>query len=288
MSERERFMARALELARGPAHTSPNPRVGAVVVRDGAIVAEGAHAGAGTPHAEVAALGGVDARGATLFVTLEPCTHHGRTPPCAPAVVRSGVDHVVVAMEDPDPRVSGAGIALLRGAGVAVTLGVMAAEAGRLNAPYVHHRATGRAYLTLKLALSADGRMAAPDGSSRWITGPESRRRVHARRLEADAVMVGAGTVLTDDPALDVREVAADRQPARIVVDSSGRTPTDRRVFASGAEVFIATTERSGHDTHTAWKEAGAEVLVLPERDEGVDLGALLEILGARDLLEVY
>ena len=288
MSEQERYMGRALELARGPAHTSPNPRVGAVLVRDGVIVSEGAHEGAGSPHAEVVALAGGDARGGTLFVSLEPCSHSGRTPPCAPAIVRSGVHHVVVAMEDPDPRVSGAGIALLRGAGVGVTVGVLGSAAAELNAPYIHHRKTGRAYLTLKLALSLDGRMGAPDGTSRWITGPDSRRRVHARRLEADAVMVGAGTVLADDPALEVREVPAYRQPARVVVDSSGGTPPDRRVFVPGAEVIIATTERSGHDTQTAWKEAGADVIVLPERDRGVDVGALLEKLGARNFLEVY
>ena len=172
MSEQERYMRRALELARGPAHTSPNPRVGAVIVRDGEVLSEGAHEGAGTRHAEAVALDGVDASGATVYVNLEPCTHHGRMPPCAPALIEAGVARVVVAIEDPDERVAGAGIAQLRDAGIEVEVGVLADEAEHINAPFLHHRRTGRAYLTVKLGLSIDGRLGAPDGSARWITGP--------------------------------------------------------------------------------------------------------------------
>ncbi|MDQ3958547.1 MAG: bifunctional diaminohydroxyphosphoribosylaminopyrimidine deaminase/5-amino-6-(5-phosphoribosylamino)uracil reductase RibD [Actinomycetota bacterium] len=280
------FMERAIELARRPAFVSPNPRVGAVVVRDGAPLAEGWHMGAGTPHAEARALAGVDAVEATLYVTLEPCVHQGRQPPCVPLVVGSGVARVVVAMEDPDPRVRGRGIAALRGAGVEVDVGVLSDEAERLNAPYLHHRRTGRAFVSLKLALTLDGRMAAPDGSSRWITGEETRRRVHARRLEADAVMVGAGTVLADDPSLTVRAVEALRQPARVVVDARGRVPADAAVFAGG-EVIVATTAACPHDAEIAWKESGAEVLVLPESPGGVDLAALTAALGGRGMVEV-
>src|SRR5687768_16450232 len=193
-------MTRALELASRPPFTSPNPRVGAVVVRDGRVVSEGIHEGAGTPHAEVRALDGVDAIGATLYVNLEPCTHHGRTPPCAPAVIEAGIARAVIAIEDPDRRVAGKGIEMLRAAGLEVVVGTCAQAAGDLNRAYLHQRATKRPLVTLKLALSLDGKVAAANGSSKWITGAEARARVHARRLECDAVLIGAGTVLADDP----------------------------------------------------------------------------------------
>ncbi len=299
MQPDERYMERALELARRPAFTSPNPRVGAVLVRDGHVIGEGAHMGAGTPHAEAAALEGVDARGATLYVTLEPCNHHGRTAPCAPLVVAAGVARVVVATEDPDPRASGSGLRVLRAAGVDVTTGVSAAGAERLNRAYLHHRRTGRSFVSVKLALTLDGRMTAPDGSSQWITGPASRAAVHTRRLECDAVLVGAGTVLADDPRLTVRDVPAVRQPLRVVVDAAGRVPASAALIAEpeGA-AMIATTAACPHDAQIAWKEAGAEVLVLPEatttrrlgersRSSGVDLAALVEALGARGIVEV-
>ena len=284
-------MRRALELARTPPYTSPNPRVGALLVRDGAVVAEGAHEGRGTPHAEAVALGAIDAHGATLYVTLEPCIHHGLTPPCAPAVVRSGVQRVVIAMPDPDPRVNGRGIAHLREHGLDVTVGVLEDEARALNAAFVHHRITGRPLVALKLALSIDGRLAAPDGSARWITGPAARRRSHARRLEAGAVMVGAGTVLADDPSLTVRALPASRQPTRIIVDGRARVPPTARVFGAG-EVLVLTTAAAPHESQRAYKEAGAEVVVLPGSPDGVDLRSAIEHLGrsrgpGRDLTEV-
>jgi diaminohydroxyphosphoribosylaminopyrimidine deaminase/5-amino-6-(5-phosphoribosylamino)uracil reductase len=283
----ERFMRRALELAARPARTSPNPRVGAVLVRGSEVVAEAAHEGAGTPHAEPRVLAAGDARGATLFVTLEPCVHHGRTPPCAPLVFESGVTRVVAAMEDPDERVRGRGFALLEGAGVEVVRGVLEEEARLMNLAYVHHRTTGLPLVTLKLALSLDGRLGASDGSSRWITGEEARARVHARRAEADAVLVGSGTVLADDPLLTVRAGATPSPPVRIVVDSRGRTPAHAALFTSPGDTIVATTDGAPHDAHIAWKEAGAEVLVLPRSDTSVDLTALMETLGARGMQEV-
>ena len=308
--EDERFMRRALDLARSWPHASPNPRVGAVVVRGGKVVGEGRHEGAGTPHAEMRALEGIDATGATLYVNLEPCDHHGRTPPCAPALVAAGIVRVVAAHEDPDPRVRGRGLAALARRGVEVTTGVLAAEAERTNAAYLHHARTGLPLVTLKLATSLDGRLSASDGSARWITGPVTRARVHGRRAEVDAVVVGAGTVVADDPQLTARqdpgslpsgaiaepialspgaiaEPIALSQPGRVVVDASGRVSPEARVFAPGADVIVATTDRCPHERQTSWKEAGAEVAVFPEGPGGVDLGALLRWLGERPMLDV-
>lgn len=288
MEPDERYMERALELARRPAFTSPNPRVGAVVVRDGAVIGEGSHMGAGTAHAEASALAESDAAGATVYVTLEPCNHHGRTPPCAPLLVEAGVARVVVATEDPDPRVSGSGLRRLRDAGITVTTGVLAEEAERMNRAYLHHRRTGRSFVSVKLALTLDGHLTAPDGSSQWITGPEARAAVHARRLECDAVLVGAGTVVADDPRLTVRDVPAPRQPLRVVADATGRVPATAALFTEPeGGALVATTAACPHETQIAWKEAGAEVLVLPEAHGGVDLAALTAALGERGIVEV-
>lgn len=288
MTEDERFMARALELASEAPFTSPNPRVGAVVVRAGEIISEGIHQGAGTPHAEAVALHGVEARGATLYVNLEPCTHQGEMPPCAPVVIASGVARVVIASEDPDERVSGRGIEALKRAGVDVTVGVSRDRAAAMNAPYLHQRKTRRPLVTLKLALSLDGKMAAPDGTSKWITGEITRRRVHARRVETDGVLIGAGTVLADDPRLTARDVAAPRQPVRVLVDAAGRVPTTSQIFGRG-EVIVMTTISCPHSMKTRWKEAGAEVVtVAQDEDGGADLRAVIENLAGRGWLEVY
>lgn len=286
-----RFMHRALELALSAPFTSPNPRVGAVIVREGRVIGEGAHFGVGTPHAEAVALEAAgEARGATVFVTLEPCNHTGNTPPCAPALVEAGVERVVVAVSDPDERVSGSGLRLLQEAGIEVETGLLAERARMMNAPYLHHRRTGRAFLTLKLALTLDGRMAAPDGTSRWITGTEARTFAHSRRLEADAVMVGSGTVTADDPQLSVRDVPAGRQPVAVVVDASGSISPDAALFRAHDEVIIATHTAVPHEAQLAWKEAGAEVLVLPspENDNEVGIDGLLRELGRRGMVEVY
>ena len=225
-------MERALELARSVrAVTPPNPWVGCVIEATDGTRFEGATAPVGGPHAEAAALsaaGGHDLRGATVWVTLEPCSHHGRTPPCADALVAAGVGRVVVAIEDPDPLVAGQGIARLRAAGIPVEVGVRHEAAEAVLAPYLHHRRTGRPYVVLKLATSLDGRTAAPDGSSQWITGPEARADAHALRAESDAVLVGAGTVRRDDPSLTVRSAPAPRgDPERIVL---GRVPAGAKV----------------------------------------------------------
>ena len=281
-------MRRALELAARAVRTFPNPKVGAVVVRYGEVIGEGFHRGAGHPHAETEALNGIAASGATMYVTLEPCSHHGKTPPCAPAVADAGVSRVVVALEDPDERVRGRGLALLRERGVKVEMGLLETEARELNAPFLLHRTEKRSFLSLKLAVSIDGRIAAPDGSSRWITGPQARRRVHELRRAADAVLVGAGTVLADDPALTVRDVHTTRQPLRVVVDARGRVDPSARLFSEPGGVVVATTDASAHDRRTEWKEAGAEVLVLPSTAAGVDLGALLRELGRLEVVEVF
>ncbi|MFN2593908.1 MAG: bifunctional diaminohydroxyphosphoribosylaminopyrimidine deaminase/5-amino-6-(5-phosphoribosylamino)uracil reductase RibD [Actinomycetota bacterium] len=283
------FMRRALELAALPPFTSPNPRVGAVVVRGGEIVAEGTHRGAGTPHAEAVALQDVDARGATLYVTLEPCSHVGRMPPCAPMVASSGVTRVVAAVEDPDNRVSGRGFQLLRESGIDVTVGVLEKEARAQNAAFFHACRTGRPLMTLKLALTLDGRLAAADGSARWITGDSAREHVHARRQEAGCVLVGAGTVLADDPELTVREVPADRQPLRAIVDARGRIPGDAAIFSTEvAPVLVLTTSEAPGDRQVVWKDAGAEVVVLDEAPGGVDLAAAIAEIGRHEVNEIY
>ena len=288
MTDDERFMHRAIELAAGERFTSPNPKVGALVVRDGRIIAEGIHRGSGTPHAETVALADIDARGATLYVNLEPCVHEGKMPACVPAVIAAGVDRVVVAIVDPDERVGGRGIASLRSAGIATDVGICEPEARALNRPYLHQRATKRPLVTLKLALSLDGKLAAADGSSKWITGELTRTRVHQRRLESDAVLIGAGTVVIDDPRLTVRDVVATRQPVRVLCDATGRVPASSLMF-SGGDVIVMTTIACPHSTTTAWKEAGAEVVLIPqEPGGGVDLSAVMNDLGARGWLEVY
>ena len=282
------FMRRALQIAARPLRTAPNPRVGAVVVRAGRVLAEAAHEGAGWPHAEATALEHVaDVTDATLYVNLEPCVHHGRTPPCAPLIIERGVTRVVVALEDPDDRVAGRGIRYLRDNGAEVVVGVLADEAAALNRPYLVHRTTRRPFVTLKLAVSIDGRLGPRNRDARWLTGPAARRRVHQRRAEVDAVMVGAGSVLAEDPARTARDVGARVQPARVIVDATGRVPADVKIFADG-EIVVATTDLAPHERHVMWKESGAEVVVLPAVDGRVPLDALLDSLGARGWSEVY
>lgn len=280
-------MRRALHLAALASWTSPNPRVGCVIVRDGVVIAEGYHQGSGTPHAEAVALSEVDARGSTLYCTLEPCSHVGKTPACAPAIVAAGVSKVVIATLDPDRRVDGTGMRILQDAEVEVEVGLLEAEARSLNAPYLRHRNTGKSFLTLKLALSLDGRLSAPDGSSQWITGASSRERVHLRRAEADAVMVGAGTVLADDPSLTARPISDRRQPLKVVVDGKGATPPDARLFDHPGQVLIFTSADAPHERQTAWKERGADVIALPATSGRVSGEEILSELGRRDVLEV-
>ncbi|MES0874188.1 bifunctional diaminohydroxyphosphoribosylaminopyrimidine deaminase/5-amino-6-(5-phosphoribosylamino)uracil reductase RibD [Sinimarinibacterium thermocellulolyticum] len=282
-------MARALELgARGLCGSHPNPSVGCVVLRDGEIVGEGFHARAGQPHAEPLALAqaGARARGAELFVTLEPCAHHGRTPPCVDAVIAAGVRKVWAALADPNPDVDGGGFARLRAAGIEVEVGLLAEQAQRLHRGFLSRMRRGRPWLTLKLAASLDGRTALANGQSRWITGSAARAEVHRRRAEAGAVLTGIGTVLADDPQLTCRESSCAyrgsflRQPDRIVLDADARAPATAKVWAEGARRFWFTAA----DGPTP---AGVERIAVPRAGSGLDLGAVLTELARREVNEV-
>ncbi|MDQ6856789.1 MAG: bifunctional diaminohydroxyphosphoribosylaminopyrimidine deaminase/5-amino-6-(5-phosphoribosylamino)uracil reductase RibD [Candidatus Dormibacteraeota bacterium] len=270
--------------------TSPNPMVGAVLARDGEVVAVGHHARAGQPHAEAVALAaaGAGAAGADVFVTLEPCTVEGRTPPCVDAVIGARPRRVLVAMIDPNPAVAGRGVAALEAAGITVEIGVRGAEAERLNRFYLAHMRTGRPFVTAKFAASLDGRIATRTGESRWISSEPSRELAHRLRQRHDAVLVGVGTVLRDDPALTVRLPGEHRQPLRVIADSSLRTPATARILTeSGGPVVIATTAAAPAAACAALEAAGAEVLQLPQSGGRVDIGALLRTLGDRQVISV-
>jgi diaminohydroxyphosphoribosylaminopyrimidine deaminase/5-amino-6-(5-phosphoribosylamino)uracil reductase len=288
----EQLMLRALALAEGARRlTPPWPWVGCVIVRDGAVVGEGAtgpfRVGV---HAEAAALAeaGDAARGATAYVTLEPCSHHGNTPPCADALIAAGITRVVVAMGDPDERVAGRGLSRLRDAGVEVVTGVGAAQVGPALMPYLQHRRTGRAYSVLKCATSLDGRIAARDGSSRWITGAQARADVHRLRAESQAIVVGAGTALADDPALTVRDAPAPpRPPLRVLLDASGRVPASGPLFdADLGPTLVCTSEAADPRARDGWLAAGAKVENLPASTTGIEPVAVLECLGREGVLQ--
>lgn len=285
-----RFMARALELAsRGRYSTHPNPRVGCVIVRDGQIVGEGWHQRAGEAHAEVLALAaaGQQARGATAYVTLEPCCHHGRTPPCTDALVAAGVARVVAAMQDPNPRVDGGGLQRLRAAGIETGPGVMQAEAQALNRGFVSRMTRGRPWVRVKLAMSLDGRIAAANGESRWITGEVAREDVHRLRAEAGAVLTGIGTVLADDPSLNVRLPGDWPAPVRIVLDTQLRTPELARMLGLPGRTLVLTAENEGSISWKALARAGAELHRLPVAPGGLDLPAALALLGRLQVNEL-
>ena len=280
------FMARALELARAVlGTTSPNPAVGAVVVRDGRIVGEGATQPPGGPHAEVMALraAGEATRGATLYVTLEPCCTHGRTPPCTDAILAAGITEVVVATGDPDPRVDGLGIARLRDANVVVQTGDGAAEVRRHYEPYTHHRRHQRPFVTAKFAASLDGKIAATSGDSRWVSSVETRAWAHRLRPTFDAILVGVDTVLLDDPELTARphDAVEGPQPLRVILDSKGRTPPQARVLRdqSKARTLIITTAQSPTDWRTTMEATGATVVVTEAEAGRVALPPLLDQL---------
>ncbi len=286
----EEYMRRALEVAaKGRGSVSPNPMVGSVVVRDGAIVGEGWHRRPGEPHAEVLAIrtAGTSARGGDLYVNLEPCAHHGRTPPCVEAIAAAGIRRVVAAVRDPDPRVNGLGFARLAESGIEVAEGVLEDEARRLNETYLCWRATGRPFVTLKMALSLDGKMATGVGDSRWISGEASRLRVHRMRAGADAVMIGAGTLLADDPQLNARLAGepACRQPRRVIVDGRLRTPPESKVLVSpGGKVMLFTRKDAPEERAVRLRDAGAEVIRVPLSGDRVDLEAVLADLGKREV----
>ncbi|MBP2653046.1 MAG: riboflavin biosynthesis protein RibD [Firmicutes bacterium] len=285
------YMCRALDLARQAiGRTSPNPMVGAVIVRDGLIVGEGYHQQAGTPHAEIHAImaAGEKAHGATLYVTLEPCSHYGRTGPCAEAVINAGIKKVVVAMTDPNPQVAGRGLTLLRTAGIEVVEGVLAAEAAKLNEVFIKWISTGMPFGLMKTAMTLDGKIATRTGNSKWITGEISRERVHLLRDNCDAIMVGIGTVLADDPQLTTRLPQGGKNPLRVIVDSFARTPLSAKVLTDGqAPTIIAATCDAPTHNVLALRAIGAEVLIMPRSENGVDLRILFDQLAKRNITSV-
>jgi len=282
------WMAHALRLAeRGLCTTSPNPRVGCAIIKDGALVGEGWHERAGEPHAEVHALrmAGDRARGATAYVTLEPCSHHGRTPPCADALIAARVARVVVAVQDPNPKVAGAGIAKLRAADIAVDCGLMEAAACELNIGFFARMGRNIPWVRSKVAASLDGRTALANGASKWITGEAARQDVQHWRARSCAVLTGIGTVLADDPQLNVRSAGAIRQPLRVVLDSRLRMPATARILGGGNVMVYTASQDAGK--RASLEQAGATVIVLPDASGRVDLKAMLRDLAVRGVNEV-
>ena len=290
----EAHMAHALRLgARGLGATWPNPAVGCVIVADfpaETIVGRGWTQPGGRPHAETMALAqaGAKARGATAYVTLEPCAHHGRTPPCAEALIAAGVARVVTALTDPDPRVAGRGHAMLRAAGITVTQNIMAAEAQAANAGFLKRVTQGLPFVTLKMAATLDGRSATASGESRWITGPEARRAVHALRLSHDAVLVGSGTARADDPDLTVRDLGAPRQPLRIVIDTNLSHAPDSKLgrTAHDVPVWLLHGPQAPSHARAAWTATGARLIELPA-DRHITPQTALRALAAEGLTRI-
>ncbi|MFA6178196.1 MAG: bifunctional diaminohydroxyphosphoribosylaminopyrimidine deaminase/5-amino-6-(5-phosphoribosylamino)uracil reductase RibD [Candidatus Methylopumilus sp.] len=287
------FMAQALRLAeQGVYTTTPNPRVGCVIVKDGVVVGEGAHLKAGQPHAEVYALrqAGEQARGGIAYITLEPCSHHGRTPPCAEALVQAGVKRVVAAMEDPNPKVAGRGLARLAAHGVEVASGLMQTQALELNAGFVSRMTRGMPFVRTKIAASLDGRTALLNGDSKWITGDAARQDVHHWRARSCAILTGVGTVLADDPRMNVRDLAYlkssyGRQPLRIVVDSSLRISPDAKILHGGNALIVYSS--NPYNKLGVLRQTGASLLEMPNDQGNVCLKSLLEVLAAREINEV-
>ena len=289
-----RYMQRALAVAEGGiGFVSPNPVVGCVIVKDGRIVGEGYHERYGGPHAEANALrvAGSEARGATLYVTLEPCCHTGKTPPCVDAVLQAGVGRVVMAVRDPNPKVAGGGLARLRAAGIDVTLGICEAEARRLNEAFLHYIQTQRPFVTLKCAVTLDGKIATRTGASRWITGEAAREQVHRMRHAADALLVGSGTALQDDPLLTTRlPNGGGVNPLRIVVDSMLRLSLSSQLATvrPDCRTLVATSERAPVEKQRQLEKQGVEILRLSSYADGrVDIEALLAVLGTRGVADL-
>lgn len=288
-----RFMSLALALGRrGLGNTWPNPAVGCVIVKGSRIVGRGWTQPGGRPHAEVGALrqAGASARGATAYVSLEPCSHHGESPPCADALVDAGVSRVVAAVQDPDPRVNGAGLVRLTHAGIDVELGVLEAEARRDLKGFLLRATVGRPMLTLKLAASLDGRIAMANGESQWITGPEARRHVHAQRLRHDAVMIGAGTARADDPVLTVRGLGAKHQPVRVVLSSDLKLPLDGKLALSAQDVplWLVHTGQAEPELVSAWQAIGAKTFLVSEHLGAIDLSATMKVLADEGLTRIF
>ena len=282
-------MAQALRLAeRGLYTTDPNPRVGCVIVKDGYVVGEGWHMRAGEAHAEVHALqqAGAQAQGATVYVSLEPCCHHGRTPPCSEALLRAQVARVVVAMLDPNPLVAGQGIGQLRAAGIQVEVGLLEDQARALNPGFIQRMLSRRPYVRNKLAMSLDGRTAMADGESKWITSEAARADVQRLRARSSAIMTGVGTVLADDPALSVRMPGVERQPMRVIIDTHLSTPATARLFQEPGQTLILTAN-ADESVHAALQRSGAEVVQVADEGQSIDLRVVLETLAERKVNEV-
>ncbi|HSH72535.1 MAG TPA: bifunctional diaminohydroxyphosphoribosylaminopyrimidine deaminase/5-amino-6-(5-phosphoribosylamino)uracil reductase RibD [Methylophilaceae bacterium] len=288
-----RYMTQALRLAeQGLYTTTPNPRVGCVIVKDGVVVGEGAHLKAGEPHAEVYALrqAGEQARGADAYVTLEPCSHHGRTPPCADALVKAGVKRVIAAMQDPNPKVAGRGLAQLQANGIETASGLMKTQAEELNAGFISRMTRGMPFVRTKIAASLDGRTALANGDSKWITGDAARQDVQYWRALSCAILTGVGTVLADDPRMNVRDLAClkasdGRQPLRVVVDSSLRISPDAKILHDGHALIVYSS--NPHNKLAALQKTGATLLEMPNDQGNVCLKSLLEALAAREINEL-
>ncbi|MEJ2397345.1 MAG: bifunctional diaminohydroxyphosphoribosylaminopyrimidine deaminase/5-amino-6-(5-phosphoribosylamino)uracil reductase RibD [Gammaproteobacteria bacterium] len=283
------YMARAIRLAaRGLFTTDPNPRVGCVLVKDGQIIGEGWHARAGEAHAEVHALrqAGERAQGATAYVSLEPCSHHGRTPPCSEALLAAQLARVVLAMSDPNPQVAGKGIRQLQEAGIQVETGLLESEARALNPGFIRRMQFRRPYLRNKLAMSLDGRTAMANGDSKWITGEAARQDVQRLRARSSAILTGVGTILADDPALTVRLPDAERQPVRVIVDTHLSTPTTAKVLSQPGQTLILTAN-ADQDVQDSLRAAGAEVIETGHDEQGLDLRVVLETLAELNMNEV-
>lgn len=285
-----KYMKRALELAeKGAGYTSPNPLVGAVIVRDEKIIGEGYHQVYGSYHAEINAFRNAisDVRGAEMYVTLEPCSHYGKTPPCANSIVERGIKKVVVALEDPNPEVSGRGIKILRNNGIEVVTGVLEEESRRLNEIFLKYITTKLPFCILKTAMTLDGKIAARTGDSKWITNEESRKYVHKLRHRVSSIMVGVGTIIQDDPLLNTRlDMGEGKDPIRIIVDTRGRTPLSARVLnmESNSKTIIATTELAPKERLEELKSKGAEIIITPLKNNRVDLKHVMKELGKRGI----
>lgn len=285
------YMVRALQLAeRGLFTTHPNPRVGCVIVNGEEIVGEGWHQKAGGPHAEIHALqqAGENARGATAYVTLEPCSHHGKTPPCADALIAAGISRVVIAMQDPNPQVAGSGIERLRESGIEVSAGLLEAEARALNPGFILRMSEGRPFIRCKMAMSLDGRTAMASGESQWITGADAREDGQRLRARSSAIMTGVGTVLADDPQMTVRlEGEAVTTPLRIVLDPHLSTPISAKILQGDAPTLIVTAVDEPA-IQQQFEEAGIEVISVPGCNDTIDLPALMQILANREINEIH
>lgn len=293
-SNRTDYMQRALSLARlALVHASPNPAVGAVIVKDGIIVGEGYTQPPGSNHAEIVALQQAEdkARGATMYVTLEPCCHQGRTPPCTTAIIEAGISEVHLSIIDPSLRVCGRGKSALEAAGIRTIVGEHEEAAQELNEAYIKFTSTGLPFVLGKFAMSLDGKIATKTGDSKWISGEQSRRYVHTLRSQIDAIMVGVETIIRDDPQLTARAGLdggqLEKQPLRVVVDSAARTPPTARVLKLPGKTTIAVTSEADQGRRRKLVEAGAEILELPSRGRVVDLEELLKVLGGRQIISL-